>query len=279
MTLIPPSQDSQCWEFVAPHGDRLQVVPERGGLVTGWRCQGPWGERELLYFDAERFADPAQSVRGGIPVLFPICGGLPGSALPQHGFARNLPWQIQELPDHSGIGLCLSDSADTLALFPHRFQLELELRPERQALAITVRVSHPAAVGEPPLPFCFGLHPYFAVPDLRAARLTGLPDLALDQAAGVSASTADLLAQMSSGVDLLAGPSSSARLETGDLAITLDTQAPLDLAVVWTDPPRPMVCLEPWTAPRGALRSGERLLQVQPGSSLEFGCHYRVEAL
>lgn len=279
MTLIPPRQDGQPWEFVAPHGDRLHVVPERGGLVTGWICQGPWGERQLLYFDAERFADPAKSVRGGIPVLFPMCGGLPGSVMPQHGFARNLPWQIKELPDHSGIGLSLSDSADTLALFPHRFHLELELRPERQALAINARVSHPAAAGDPPLPFCFGLHPYFAVPDLRAARLTGLPALALDQAAGVSASAAHLLAQLPSGVDLLAGPTPTVRLEAGDLAITLDTQAPLDLAVVWTDPPRPMVCLEPWTAPRGALNSGERLLQVQPGSSVELCCRYRVEAL
>jgi galactose mutarotase-like enzyme len=48
---------------------------------------------------------------------------------------------------------------------------------------------------------------------------------------------------------------------------------------VWTDPPRPMVCLEPWTAGRGALNSGERLLMVQPGESLELSCRYRVEAL
>jgi len=67
--------------FVAAHGDRLRVVPRRGGLVTGWLCHGPWGEREILYFDADRFADPSKSVRGGIPVLFPICGGLQGSAL------------------------------------------------------------------------------------------------------------------------------------------------------------------------------------------------------
>jgi galactose mutarotase-like enzyme len=67
-------------------------VPERGGLLTGWRCGG----REILYLDADRFADPALSVRGGMPVLFPIWGNLPGDQLPlpggsypmrQHGFA------------------------------------------------------------------------------------------------------------------------------------------------------------------------------------------------
>lgn len=279
MTLNPPPQLGQPWEFVAPHGDRLRVVPDRGGLVTGWMCQGAWGEREILYFDAERFADPCKSVRGGIPVLFPICGGLEGSGMPQHGFARDLPWQISELPAGDGVQLALSDTSATRELFPHRFELVLEFRPEPQALAITARVSHRGDAGEAPLPFSLGLHPYFAVPALEGVRLMGLPAQALDQAAGVPANTADLLSALPSGVDLLAGPTPAVRLEAGDIAITLDTQAPLDLAVVWTDPPRSMVCLEPWTAPRGALNSGERLLQVQPGSTAELGCRYRVEAL
>ena len=279
MTLKAPDRPGDRWTFTAPHGDQLCLVPERGGLVTGWRCQGPWGERELLYFDAERFADPAKSVRGGIPVLFPICGGLAGSAMPQHGFARDLPWQIRALPDGHGVSLTLTDTPATLAVFPHRFALALEFRLEPQALAITARVSHPGGEGEAPLPFAFGLHPYFTAADLQAVRLEGLPPQAIDQAAGASANTADLLASLPSGVDLLAGPTPAVRLEAGDLAISLETQAPLDLAVVWTDPPRPMVCLEPWTAPRGALNSGERLLQVEPGEGLELACRYRVEAL
>lgn len=279
MILKAPDRPGDRWTFTAPHGDQLCLVPERGGLVTGWRCQGPWGERELLYFDAERFADPAKSVRGGIPVLFPICGGLEGSAMPQHGFARDLPWQIRALPDGHGVSLTLTDTRATLAVFPHRFALALEFRLEPQALAITARVSHPGGDGEAPLPFAFGLHPYFTVADLQAVRLEGLPPQATDQAAGAPANTADLLASLPSGVDLLAGPTPAVRLEAGDLAISLETQAPLDLAVVWTDPPRPMVCLEPWTAPRGALNSGERLLQVEPGEGLELACRYRVEAL
>jgi galactose mutarotase-like enzyme len=279
VALTAPSRSGDPWEFVAAHGDRLRIVPDRGGLVTGWRCQGPWGEQEILYFDAERFADPSKSVRGGIPVLFPICGGLPGSQLPQHGFARDLPWQIEELADGSGVRLSLTDSPETLALFPHPFRLQLELRPEPQALAIRARVSHAGAPDQAPLPFSLGLHPYFAVADLNAVRLSGLPAEALDQAAGVSARMADLLNRLPDGVDLLAGPAATVRLEAGSHAVTLETSPPLDLAVVWTDPPRPMVCLEPWTAGRGALNSGERLLMVQPGESLELSCRYRVEAL
>jgi len=53
----------------------LEVVPERGGIITGWRVQG----QELLYLDAERFTNPEMTVRGGIPILFPICGNLPNN--------------------------------------------------------------------------------------------------------------------------------------------------------------------------------------------------------
>ena len=97
MTLTQQSAPYAHWDFVHPSsGDRLRIIPERGGLVSGWSCGG----REILYFDQDRYADPSKSIRGGIPVLFPICGNLPGDVLPvdgvdyplkQHGFARDLP--------------------------------------------------------------------------------------------------------------------------------------------------------------------------------------------
>ena len=75
MTLTQQSAPYAHWDFVHPSsGDRLRIIPERGGLVSGWCCGG----REILYFDQGRYADPSKSIRGGIPVLFPICGNLPG---------------------------------------------------------------------------------------------------------------------------------------------------------------------------------------------------------
>lgn len=199
--------------------------------------------------------------------------------MPQHGFARDLPWQISDLPAGDGVQLSLTDTSATRELFPHCFELALEFRPESRGLAITARVSNRGDAGAAPLPFSLGLHPYFAVPALEGVRLIGLPTQALNQVAGAPANTADLLSALPSGVDLLAGPTPAVRLEADGVAVSLETQAPLDLAVVWTDPPRPMVCLEPWTAPRGALVTGERLLHVQPGQRLELTCRYRVEAL
>jgi galactose mutarotase-like enzyme len=40
-----------------------------------------------------------------------------------------------------------------------------------------------------------------------------------------------------------------------------------------------MVCLEPWSAPRGALVSGDRRLMLAPGEQRRLACRYRLETL
>ncbi|MCP9860328.1 MULTISPECIES: galactose mutarotase [unclassified Cyanobium] len=287
MTLQPPSGASRHWRFTDPaSGDSLTVVPERGGLVTGWCCGG----EEILYFDAERFADPAKSVRGGIPVLFPICGNLPGDELvlpqgsfplAQHGFARDLPWSMAPLADGDGVVLRLDDGPESRSHFPFAFGLELELRLQPSALAITARISHRGAAGTAPLPFSLGLHPYVAVADLAHVRLEGLPESCFDHLTMAPAATAEQLSQLERGVDFLCTGEGPVRLvdPAGGRVVTLHPSAPMDLVVVWSDPPRPMLCLEPWSGPRGALSTGERRLLVPAGESLELGCRYSVETL
>ena len=200
MTLIQQSAPYPHWEFVHPSsGDRLRVVPERGGLVTEWSCGG----REWLYFDQERYANPANSIRGGIPVLFPICGNLPGDVLPvngvnhtlkQHGFARDLPWQLQLLEDQSGIQLSLTDTAQTRAAFPFPFRVVMAVRPLAQALEIRTTISH-TGDGAVAMPFSFGLHPYFTISELSRTRLEGLAPLCLNHLEMAETDTAGQLLQ------------------------------------------------------------------------------------
>jgi galactose mutarotase-like enzyme len=288
MPLTRRDAPTATWEFEDPsRGDRLRLVPERGGLVTGWRCDG----QERLYFDADRFADPRLSVRGGIPVLFPICGGLPGDQLPleqgsfpmpQHGFARDLPWSVAPLADGRGVVMALEDGPASRIHFPFAFLLELELRLEPQALSILARVLHRATAEavNGPMPFSLGLHPYFAVRDPAAVRLEGLPSRCFDHSPMAPADTEPQLQRLAAGVDFLCEAAGPVRLldPLAASGIELATQAPLDLVVVWTDPPRPMLCLEPWSGPRGSLVSGERRLSLAPGESLELRCRYRVLA-
>jgi galactose mutarotase-like enzyme len=58
--------------------------------------------------------------------------------------------------------------------------------------------------------------------------------------------------------------------------LQLQHQDPMDLTVVWTEPPRKMVCLEPWTGPRQSLVSGDRKLVLQPGREQTLSCRYAL---
>jgi galactose mutarotase-like enzyme len=285
MSLIHTAAPYPHWLFTHPTcGDALRLVPERGGLVTGWRSGG----REWLYLDEARFADPALSVRGGIPVLFPICGNLPGDRLPlpqgdftlrQHGFARDLPWSLEPLADGQGVALTLVDDAVTRAAFPFAFSLRLELRLAPGTLAIEACVSHTGLPQAPPMPFSLGFHPYFLVSDPAAVQLEGLQERCFDHLSQAEASTATQLARLGAGVDLLSRSASGAvtlRDPAAATTLSLEITPPLDRVVVWTDPPRPMVCLEPWSGPRGALLSGDGRLQLQGGESLQLACRYRA---
>jgi galactose mutarotase-like enzyme len=281
MPLIQREAPYPHWEFSDPaSGDLLRLVPERGGLISGWRC----GDREVVYLDLERFLDPAQSVRGGFPVLFPITGGLPNNQLPlpqgsftlgQHGFARQMPWRMEPLADGRGVLLQLSDTPETLQAYPFPFLLSMEVRLEPGALAISTTVTNR---GEATMPFSFGLHPYFNLSSLQGVRFEGLPDDCLNHLTMAPAPTAEQMEWLADGIDLLVRPSGPVRLVDEAAGATLELQLshPFDLVVLWTEPPRSMVCIEPWTGPRQSLLSGDRRIDLAPGASTVLNTRYAL---
>lgn len=148
---------------------QLEVVPERGGMITSWQVQG----KDLLYLDMERFANPDLSVRGGIPILFPICGNLPDNTytykgqqykLKQHGFARDLPWEVTEqvTQDTVSLTLVLNSNEQTRAAYPFDFQLAFTYQLLGNSLEIRQRFTN---LSNESMPFSTGLHPYFLAPD------------------------------------------------------------------------------------------------------------------
>jgi galactose mutarotase-like enzyme len=149
----------------------LEVVPERGGIITHWSLH----EQDILYLDAERFANPNASVRGGIPILFPICGNLPDNTytykgqqyqLKQHGFARDLPWTVVESSESNNSPVSLTivlDSNDqTRAIYPFDFQLAFTYELKDNSLELWQRYTNRSTK---PMPFSTGLHPYFFTSD------------------------------------------------------------------------------------------------------------------
>ncbi len=274
LTLSQQDYPYQHWEYLSlENEDRLRIVPERGGLITEWRSEG----KELLYFDLERFRDKDKSVRGGIPILFPICGDLSDEyqidgkkySLKQHGFARDLPWSISLLKDNLGISLKLNDSKETRSFFPFFFTLQMDVRLKEKSLHISVKIYNQS---NDTMPFSFGLHPYFQVSNLQKIKIDGLPKKCIDQTNMKVTNASDQMKILDKGVDFLAYPSCSVKIfdSLSKNAIELIHQEPMDTTVIWTDPPRQMVCLEPWTGPRNSLVTGDRKLEVEPKEYIEL---------
>jgi len=262
------------WEYSNPELDSLiRIAPQRGGLITEWRSEG----KELLYFDLERFLDKDKSVRGGIPILFPICGDLPEGYsisgkkyfLKQHGFARDLPWSISLLKDKSGIRLKLIDSGDSLSYFPFFFTLLMDVCLKKKCLQISIRIYNHS---QDYMPFSFGLHPYFQVLNTKKIKIDGLPEKCIDQTNMKVTNASDQIRILDKGVDFLSYPSRSVKLfdYLSRNVIELIHQEPMDTTVIWTDPPRQMVCLEPWTSPRNSLVTGDRKLEIKPEDYIEL---------
>ena len=262
------------WEFSNTEFDSLiKIVPERGGLITEWKSKG----LDLLYFDLERFLDKEKSVRGGIPILFPICGDLSESylikgkkySMQQHGFARNLPWSINLLKDKLGIRLKLVDTKDSRSCFPFFFTILMDVYLKDRSLQIFVKIYNQS---EEFMPFTFGLHPYFQVSNLKKIKINGLPEKCIDQTNMKVTNVSDQTRILDKGVDFLSYPCGSVKLFdylTRNM-IELIHKEPMDTTVIWTDPPREMICLEPWTGPRNSLVTGDRKLEIKPKQFIEL---------
>ncbi|MBU7582278.1 MAG: aldose epimerase [Nostoc sp. TH1S01] len=258
-------------------GNQIEVVPERGGIITGWRVQG----QEILYLDKERFTHPDLSVRGGVPILFPICGNLPDNTythngqqytLKQHGFARDLPWEIEEVSEDNTtyLKVHLVSNEQTKAVYPFDFHLSFSYKINGNTLEILQDLHNSSAT---PIPFSTGFHPYFLAPDKTQLEVEiagkeyqdnitkatkyfdGNFDFNLDE---IDAAFKHLTAKSATVTD-----------NSRKLKLTLDYGDDYPVVVFWTIKGKDFYCLEPWSAPRNSLNTGENLTVVEPGASYQ----------
>jgi len=255
-------------------GSSVSIVPARGAIVTRFRV----GDRELLYLDEATLRDPAKNVRGGIPVLFPSPGRLTGDrfvhggrsgSMKQHGFARDCVWETRsvEVTDAPRATLVLRATEGTRAAYPYDFLVAITFSLAKTTLRLEIDVEN---TGGEPLPFAFGLHPYFLVPDAgkAGARVATKATRAFDNVEkktlpfhgfDLTAKEVDLHL-----VDHGSTESELAWVDGGRLAIRASPE--LTRWVVWTLAGRDFVCVEPWTAPADALNTGESLIELAPGA-------------
>jgi galactose mutarotase-like enzyme len=253
----------------------LEVVPQRGGIITNWRIQG----QNILYFDRERFADPSLSVRGGIPILFPICGNLPDNFytvdnrqynLKQHGFARDLPWQVSgtNTDNCAKIDLTLTSNTQTLSVYPFEFELAFTYQLQGNILKIHQTFTNKS---DRSMPFSTGLHPYFWVKDKVNLEFQIPANTYQNQISKEIESFSGNFDFDRDELDLafgnLNGHSTSITDKQRRLKIQLNYSELYSTLVFWTIKGKEYVCLEPWSAPRNSINSGEKLTYLQPNTS------------
>ena len=285
-------------------GAKVEVVPERGGIITQWHL----GDTQILYFDAERFKNPEQSIRGGIPILFPICGNLPDDTytlngetytLKQHGFARDMPWTVSDRGVKDGaeggafLELTLNSTEETRRVYPFDFELTFTYRLQGNQLILQQRFTNKS---DRSMPFSTGLHPYFQIDgqtedrgqsngqtnQAKSALQMTLPAKRyLNQITQTAHEYDGSLDWAAAELDIAFRPISDQIAVATDPKRNVSIELAYDDAyttlVFWTVAGKNYYCLEPWSAPRNALNTGTDLLILPPGESKTLNVNFTAK--
>ncbi len=240
------------------------VDPAAGLIVSSFSI----GSKQILFPDGIIDSNGKKKRRGGIPILFPQAGALkesmPNFNLAQHGFARDLPWEIVRVAENSRQATFrLRNDGGTRAQFPFDFEVRVKIDLEPAALSYQLAVYNPSSE---PLWCAPGLHPYFAIPPRRRMELqTNVMGFQID-----TYRMDDSLILMPQRVDLdIPEIGRVSMIPSGEFL------RPASRLVVWADIPDYM-CFEPWSAGVGSLfRAGERL-EVPPSKEVKMAMRIEV---
>jgi galactose mutarotase-like enzyme len=249
-------------------GAIAHLAPSRGGMVSRFFVR----DVPVLFLDEATLRDRNKSVRGGIPVLFPIAGKLRDNryalggrsfTMKQHGFARDLPWTVldESTRDGASVTLGLTASGATRMQYPFEFELRYTVRLRGGALSVDQRIENQ---GDVPMPIQPGLHPYFFVPDgiKGDVRIDTDATRGHDNKTGTDVEVTPPIELAGREVDLFLydhhpRETTLHRADRAGLpAVHIEFGADQGVLVVWTLPGRDFVCVEPWRAKSGTLASG-----------------------
>jgi glucose-6-phosphate 1-epimerase len=146
-----------------------------GGHVLSYR---PTGHGPVLFVSASSEFVRGKPIRGGIPVCWPWFGKRAEGG-PTHGFARISDWTVvatSYTSDYTELTLGLKDSPETRALWPHTFELRLDIRlGDSLRLMLTSGNTDKETVR-----LSQAFHPYFRVMRIEDVEVDGLDGAACD---------------------------------------------------------------------------------------------------
>jgi galactose mutarotase-like enzyme len=251
--------------------------------------------RELLGQLGGLDAYAARGSTFGIPLLHPWANRLGGFAysaaghdvtlgadtphlqteehgLPIHGLlAANKGWKIRQATGATLLAdLDFGADADLLAAFPYPHTLELAVEQSPSSLTITTTL---IPTSDQPVPVSFGWHPYFTLPGVEREQLIlrapAMSRLILDDHGIPTGERAPTPARRAPIADAALddaftdlGPDPAFTLAGGGHELTVRFVEGYTHLQLFTPPQRPVVAIEPMTAPTDALRSGDGLRLV-----------------
>jgi len=134
-----------------------------GAHITSYTVK-PYGE-QLFLSERAKF-DGKTPIRGGIPIIFPQFASTLAStypSVPNHGFARAVPWTVSgscKDESHVRLSLILRDSEESKLIWPHQYVVEYRINLFDKHLSLSLRVVNMDLV---PFSFTCALHTYFKV--------------------------------------------------------------------------------------------------------------------
>lgn len=275
----------------------LLLAPEHGGRLVRWVHRG----QDVLYWPDDADWTRIAKVRGGNPLLFPFIGRhfVDGEAgkwrnlagivhdLPQHGFARDLPFDIAERSD-TAVSLCLMSSDATRTGYPFDFAFTATYCVKPDGIEVTLRTRNTGSV---PLPYYAGHHFYFALPhDARGQARLAMPAAARVRQHGDGSLTVPEPGEPDYRLDdprlqdtfhVLSNRAGTVQLKlparTIDITLDATPATPWYAVTTWTErEDSDFYCVEPWLGLPNAIHHGAGLRWLAGGAEESATCRLTV---
>ncbi|MEK3883456.1 aldose epimerase [Paenibacillus sp. PL2-23] len=276
------------YELLEPStSSRVLVCPERGGIVTSCTLQGA----ELFYLDRATLDHPTANIRGGNPILFPICGPVKDSVymwegkeyrMGQHGVARTSPWEVVGTSEtgEAAVTLRLRSNNETREAYPFDFELLFTYSLVNGELHTKQHYRNTGT--REPLPFYAGFHPYFLLDsgkdipyETDATKYIDFNDNVEKPYTG----RLDLEDLVESVCLLDAAQPEIAFPVSSSIRVKLRYDDIFKYVVIWSLKDRPFVCVEPWMAMPFEMNRREELIMLAPGEELRASLVISCEKL
>ncbi|BBH22779.1 hypothetical protein Back11_41240 [Paenibacillus baekrokdamisoli] len=257
----------------------VTICPDRGAIAISCKLYG----EELFYLDEATFIDPDANIRGGNPILFPICGQLVEGrfewdgavyTMRNHGVARNRSWDVVSTSEdnEASVTVRLRSGEGTRMEYPFDFELLFTYALVEGVLHIRQTYHN---LSERSMPIYAGFHPYFRINESKNLTYGTDATSYLDY-------NDNQVKPFEGQLELDGLKESVALLDTARRDITfpgpnaaggiirLAYSDEFKYVVLWQVDGKPFVCVEPWMALNSALNTRVGLPLIEPQGKLEM---------